>query len=253
MRIIRPDYEIRTKFSDGGIEELKEIERDARVCYQSEGDISEDGESAINLIRKLIKNGHEAMLEHSKLSVRFTVDRGFSHELVRHRLCSFAQESTRWCNYSKDKFGKQLTFVMPTDFNKWFLQNVDLDTYSVFLEELEENACKAVDHGCEEDLKFPNGFLKWVYAMYMCEDQYMAMLEDGCSPQLARGVLPNSLKTDIVVTANFREWRNIFKLRTAKDAHPDMRRIMTQLLKSVSMKIPVVFDDIRSTIDWNYI
>ena len=111
MPFIKPGYEILTPID--GLAELQAIERAARVCYKSEAAITEDGESAKKLIRRLIKSGHEAMLEHSFLSVEFTVDRGVTHELVRHRLCSFAQESTRYCNYFAEKFGKSVKFVIP--------------------------------------------------------------------------------------------------------------------------------------------
>lgn len=253
MKIIRPEYEILTDISDNAIVELQRIEKAARVCYKSEDKITEDGVSAMNLVKSLIDRGHEAMLEHSDLSVKFIVDRGFSHEMVRHRLCSFAQESTRWCNYSGNKFDGQLTFVMPLEFNSWFMRNADLDTYSVFLNEIKDHFWRAIEnHRILKDLKVPVGFLRWAYTMYTCEEQYMEMIKSGCTPQLARSVLPTSVKTELVVTANYREWRNIFKLRTANDAHPDMRMLMKDLLKDISRKIPVVFDDIANSIDWDY-
>ena len=139
-----------------------------------------------------MKQGHEAMLEHSQLSVLFTCDRAIANELVRHRIASFAQESTRYCNYSKEKFGGELTFIWPT------------------------------------------------YA----EKDYKLMIANGMRPEQARCVLPLCLKTEIVVTANYREWRNIFKLRTSVAAHPQMRELMCPLLKELQSKIPVVFDDI---------
>ena len=117
MKILEPSYEILTPISPGGIQELKLIERVARICYQSEDWITEDGESANKIVKMLISRGHEAMIEHSFLSVIFTVDRGVSHELVRHRIASFAQESTRYCNYSKDKFDGEVTFIQPPFFN----------------------------------------------------------------------------------------------------------------------------------------
>ena len=116
MRIIKPSYEIMTPISDGGIEELKRIEAAARTCYKSEDKITEDGTSAKKMVKALVTRGHEAMLEHSQLTVKFICDRGVSHEIVRHRICSFAQESTRYCNYSGDKFGEELTFIEPSFF-----------------------------------------------------------------------------------------------------------------------------------------
>lgn len=114
MKIVEPKYEILTDISEGGIKELQQIERVARVCYKSEDKITPDGESAKKLVGFLVKQGHEAMLEHSQLSVLFTCDRGVANELVRHRIASFAQESTRYCNYSKEKFGGELTFIWPS-------------------------------------------------------------------------------------------------------------------------------------------
>lgn len=113
MKIVEPKYEILTDISEGGIKELQQIERVARVCYKSEDKITPDGESAKKLVGFLVKQGHEAMLEHSQLSVLFTCDRGVANELIRHRIASFAQESTRYCNYSKEKFGGELTFIRP--------------------------------------------------------------------------------------------------------------------------------------------
>lgn len=212
MKLIYPDFEILTKISDGGIEELKHIEKIGRVCYKSEEKITEDGESAKKFIGDLISKGHEAMIEHGSISVKFICDRGVSHELVRHRIASFAQESTRYCNYSKDKFGNELTFIIP-----WFFNRVEKD-----------------------EAKFET----WCNSMRGAEISYMELLNLGATPQEARSVLPNSLKTEITVTANYREWRTIFKLRTALTAHPQMREIMQPLLSTFKTLIPVLFDDI---------
>lgn len=208
MQIIKPSYDILTPISEGGIEELKHIEKIARVCYKSEDKISEDGSSAKKLIKNLIDRGHEAMIEHSSLSVKFICDRGVSHELVRHRIASFAQESTRYCNYANDKFGNELTFIEPC-----FWTNCDL-------------------------------YWDWKAAMRSAEKSYLYLIECGAQPQEARSVLPNSIKTEITITANYREWRNFFKLRTAKAAHPQMRELTVPLLKELKEKLPIVFDDI---------
>jgi thymidylate synthase (FAD) len=159
------------------------------------------------MVKALITRGHEAMLEHSQLSVKFICDRGVTHEMVRHRICSFAQESTRYCNYSGDKFGNELTFIEPFFFK-------DNPTY----------------------------YNAWKDACKKCEDTYMYLIAHGVTPQEARSVLPNSLKTEIVVTANYREWRSIFKLRCAKDAHPQIREVMIPLQKELAEKLPEVFD-----------
>lgn len=210
MRIIKPSYEILTEVSYGGIKELQHIEKIGRVCYKSEDKITEDGESAKKFVKMLIGRGHEAMIEHFSLSVKFTVDRGVSHELVRHRIASFAQESTRYCNYSKDKFDNGITFIKPFFFG--------------------ENT---------------QNYKEWIYAMGIAEKSYLQMLKDGATPQEARSVLPNSTKTEITITANYREWRNFFKLRTAKVAHPQMQEVTRPLLKELKTILPVIFDDIE--------
>lgn len=210
MRIIEPSYEILTEISYGGIKELQHIEKIGRVCYKSEDKITEDGESAKKFVKMLIGRGHEAMIEHSSLSVKFTVDRGVSHELVRHRIASFAQESTRYCNYSKDKFDNGITFIKPFFFG--------------------ENT---------------QNYKEWIYAMGIAEKSYLQMLKDGATPQEARSVLPNSTKTEITITANYREWRNFFKLRAAKVAHPQMQEVTRPLLKELKTILPVIFDDIE--------
>ena len=205
MRVIAATYEILTPISNGGVNELKLIEQVGRTCYKSEDKIGD--KTAEEFIARLIKRGHEAMIEHSMLSVKFIVDRGVSHELVRHRIASFAQESTRYCNYSKEKFGNELTFIRPCFF---------------------------------DDIKYQ----RWLCAMSDAQCAYFDLLNSGASPQEARSVLPNSLKTEVVMTANYREWRNFFKLRTAKAAHPQMREVTIPLLRELQSKLPVVFDDI---------
>ena len=189
---------------------LQKLELVGRTCYKSEDKITED--SAAKFVAGLIKRGHEAMLEHVSITVKFVTDRGISHEIVRHRLASYAQESTRYCNYSQDKFGHELTFIIP-DF---------------------------LEYGSE-------GFKLWKDAMKQVEKTYFAMLEAGHTPQEARSVLPNSLKTELVMTANLREWRAFFKLRAANStgaAHPQMLEITRPLLDDLKAMIPVVFDDI---------
>lgn len=209
MKIINAGYQILDDLDGNAI--LKKIERVARVCYKSEDKTGEN--TAEKLVAALIKSGHEAMLEHYSFSVLFTVDRGVSHELVRHRLASFAQESTRYCNYSKDGFGNEIRVIKPC-----------------YLEE-----------GTDQ-------YIDWKSSVRISEDHYFELLDKGCTPQEARAVLPNSLKTDIVVTANLREWRHILKLRAAGTTgkpHPQMTEVMIPLLKDLKSKIPVVFDDIE--------
>lgn len=222
MNKIKASYEILTPISEGGIKELQHIEKIGRVCYKSEDYITEDGESAKKFVAMLIRNGHEAMIEHSFLSVKFTVDRGVSHELVRHRIASFAQESTRYCNYAKDKFGAECAFI-------------DLEP-GIML----DNKMKKMS-GEEIALVMA----EWTSAMEDAERHYMRLLELGATPQIARAVLPNSTKTEITVSANYREWRNFFKLRVPADVHPQMREVTIPLLKELKGMIPVIFDDIE--------
>lgn len=213
MKLISQYYTIETEISDGGIKELQAIERAARTCYKSESAITQDGESAKRIIKLLIKRKHEAMLEHSILSVRFIISRAIANEIVRHRICSFAQESTRYCNYSNKKFDGELTFIVPTSF-------------------LTKNAKQDRDYNI------------WVSAMQDSETHYFGLLMEGVEPEVARGVLPLDTKTELVVTANYREWRNIFGLRVDAAAHPDIRNMMSLLLSELKKKIPVVFDDL---------
>lgn len=212
MKIIDAGFEILTPISEGGISELRFLEKIARKCYKSEDKISEDGESANRLVGSLIKSKHEAMLEHMSLSVLFICDRGISHEIVRHRMASFAQESTRYCNYSRGKFGSEVTFIRPYNMNS------DSTEFAI-----------------------------WESAMLTVERRYMELLSRGISPQMARSVLPNSLKTELVMTANLREWRHFLKLRAAGSTgapHPQMLEITVPLLIELQRTIPVVFDDI---------
>ena len=208
MQAIKPYTQIYKDFD--GQKVLQKIEAAARTCYKSEGKIQEG--SAAKLVAGLIKSGHEAMLEHASVTVKFVVDRGISHELVRHRLASFAQESTRYCNYSKDDFGSEITFIIPD-----------------YLEYKSE------------------GWNIWKESMKQAEDAYFKMLDFGLSPQQARAVLPNSLKTEVVMTANLREWRHFFKLRalgTTGKPHPQMLEVAVPLLEDMKNLIPVVLDDL---------
>lgn len=190
-----------------GQEILRKIENCGRVCYKSEGKIEEG--SAERFVANIIKRGHEAVLEHASITVKFVVDRGVSHEIVRHRLASYCQESTRYCNYSKDDFNNEITFIIP----------------------------EYLDYKSEQ-------WNVWKDAMTSCEDAYFKLLNIGLSPQEARAVLPNSLKTEVIMTANLREWRTFFKLRTTSAAHPQMREVTQPLLDELKQLIPVVFDDI---------
>ena len=210
MRVINAGYEIISDLN--GAEILKHIERCARVCYKSEDRIT-DG-SAEKMVAALIRSGHEAMLEHYSFTVKFICDRGIANELVRHRIASFAQESSRYCCYAKDKFGKELTFINPCFWEP------DSDNYA-----------------------------RWFHEMDESEKTYLAMIENGATPEQARDILPTSIKTEIVMTANLREFRHFFKLRAegvTGRPHPQMLEITIPLLKELKQKVPVVFDDIMS-------
>ena len=208
MRVIKAGFHILSPVDGQKI--LKSIEEAGRVCYKSEEKMTED--SAEKFVAGIIKRGHEAVLEHEAIRVKFIVDRGVSHEIVRHRLAAYCQESTRYCNYSKGKFGEEITVIEPCFWDK------------------------------DSDL-----MKDWRSAMRMAENHYLGLLHQGASPQEARSVLPNSLKTEVVMTANLREWRHFFKLRTAPAAHPQMREVAIALLKEFQKLVPVVFDDIEVT------
>ena len=185
---------------------MADIEEYGRTCYKSEDYITD--ESADNFVRRILRKGHESVIEHEKLTARIICDRGVSHELVRHRLASYSQESTRYCNYSKGKFGKELVFIRP---------------------------CFWPDDSLQYHL--------WRSAMSTAEGVYMYLLENGAKPEEARSVLPNSLKTEVVMTANLREWRHFFRLRCAPAAHPQMREIANQLLTQAYAELPAIFED----------
>ncbi len=207
MKIIKPSIEIVDMDNYESI--LKKIEKIGRVCYKSEERITED--SAEKFIRNLLTRQHESVIEHESVTVRIICDRGVTHEIVRHRIASYSQESTRYCNYAGDKLDNQITVI-------------DLA------------------RGFSYDLSNENDKAKyevWTTAMKQAEQAYFRMLELGATPQEARAVLPNSLKTEIVVTMNLRSWRNFFRLRVDSHAHPQMREVAQILYKEFADKLPV--------------
>lgn len=216
MQIIKAGYEIVDPLN--GAEILKKIEKVARVCYKSEDKIGEG--TAEKMVRALIKSNHLAMLEHFSFSVKFIVDRGVSHEIVRHRVASFAQESTRYCNYGSK--GGEITVIEP-----FYL--------------MADGVKVSVDNWGER-------YGAWVSACEEAEKSYLRMVADGATPQEARAVLPTSLKTEVVMTANLREWRHFFSLRACGSTgtpHPQMLEVAVPLLKELKELIPVVFDDLE--------
>lgn len=207
MKIIKPSYTILTNIESFNI--LKGIEAAGRTCYKSEENITDV--SCIKFIKNLLERGHESVLEHEKLTIKFINDRGISHEQVRHRLCSFSQESTRFINYTKENKGGEISVI---DISK--------------------------------HLKNPEVSLEiWFKHMINCEKIYKAMIDAGESPEISRSVLPNSLKTEIVISANLRQWREIFRQRCSPAAHPQYCELMRPLLTELKERIPVIFDDIE--------
>ena len=201
MEIIKPYYVIETSVDKEVI--YKDLEMWGRTAYKSEDLITES--SAEKFLAGIVKRGHESVLEHVSITVRFICDRGVTHELVRHRLVAYTQESTRYCNYNK----KGVVFIEP-----FFWR--------------------------EE----PHQYNCWLSVVEHAERAYNYLINNGATPQEARSVLPNSLKTEIVATANIREWRHILRLRCSKNAHPQMRELMVPLLKELKNVLPVLFEDI---------
>lgn len=232
MKLIKPYTEVLTQID--GVKILKDIERVARTCYKSEDKISEDDSSARELVRKLIARGHEAMIEFGDITVKFVCDRGVSHEIVRHRVASYAQESTRYCDYTNDKFDGQVTFIMPPWVN--LMSPGEYPKYDSSY--MNTGAYTEMDSTADERI--------WAGAMYQAEFAYKSLCNSsmGWSPQQARSVLPNSLKTEINVKMNIREWRHFFRMRCSNAAHPQMIELTRPLLKEFQSKIPVLFDDI---------
>lgn len=205
MKVEQQNFEILTEISPNAEKELRLIETAGRTCYKSEiGDF----ERCKNFVRTIIKNGHESVLEHSILTVKFVTSRSVSHQLVRHRLCAFSQESQRYCNYSQGRFDNEISFIPPVGITK--------EEFEVW------------KRSCAND-----------------EYEYMQAINKGRAPESARAILPNCTKTEIVMTANYREWRHILKERTSRRADPNMRALMTSLLSRLYFDIPVIFEDFK--------
>lgn len=216
MRLLKPSTEI-IKVT---VDPLELIEIAGRVCYKSEDKITE--ESADVFSKMLLKLQHESVVEHASATVRFICDRGVSHEIVRHRIASYSQESTRYVNY---KGGCQ--FIIPP----WLSETIPVGEYHR-----------------EQDVPVTppaNGARLWIRNRLEDEKRYNTFIGMGWRPEMARGELPNCTKTEVIMTTNFREWRHFFKLRCSKAAHPQMREISIPLLMKFKAKIPVIFDDIE--------
>lgn len=202
MKVIKPYIEILD--CPEGLDILKLIELCGRVCYKSEDKITED--SAQRFVKSVIKSGHESVLEHAKITVRVVCDRGISHEIVRHRLASYSQESSRYVQYTGE-----MIFIKPCF---W-------------------------DESSEE-------YKAWYSSMEQAEKSYNFLVTElGCKPEEARSVLPNSLKTEIIMSMNLREWRHFFKMRLSHRAHPQMREVAQLIFDELHSRVPIVFDDIE--------
>jgi thymidylate synthase (FAD) len=200
MKIVQPSVELLSIT----VNPTLLIERAGRTCYKSEDKITQD--SATKFVEMIRTRGHDSVIEHAFASFRVVCDRGVTHEIVRHRLCSYSQESTRYCNYGKKKFGSEIQIISP-----------------------HEGVLTAEQWKRREDL------------YKQIESVYMAELKEGVKPEWARGNLPTCLKTEIVWTANFREWAHILKLRTSQAAHPQMREIAEKIQEALRAECPAVF------------
>ena len=197
MILIQPKIEVENY---NPIQIMKNIERACRTCYRSENFITE--ESYKKLLKNCINRGHESVLEHEKITVRMTCDIGVYKDLTRHRFGSFSIESTRYCNYSKDKFDNNIKFIEPIYF----------------------------DDGDKGQL--------WADTMMEIESQYMKMATAGCTPDEMRMILPHSTAAEVTMTANIREWRHILDLRTKKMTHPAIRQLLIPLLLKFQEDMP---------------
>lgn len=207
MKIVKPSWKMSAMTEGEPAKLMKHLEAMGRICYQSEDATTDD--SYKQFLRTIIERGHEAVLEHATVTAIIICDRGISHELVRHRIASYCQESTRYCNYNKGKFGEEITVIEPCFWS-------------------------------EDDLKWA----AWANLCSKAEDAYMDLLRMGATPQQARDVLPTSLKTQIAVTMNIREWRHFFRLRCSPAAHPDMVALACRGLVEFYNRFPVLFKDV---------
>ena len=205
MKIINQSISIMDDIDSDKI--LAKLERCGRICYKSEDRITE--ESSKKFITSIIRSGHESVLEHQSITVVATTSRSVSHQLVRHRIASYSQESQRYVNYSKEKFNNEIVFIHPRKL-----------------------------------IKGTNLYQMWESSISEAESSYFDLLEMGANPEDAREVLPNSTKTEIVITMNMRSWRHFLKIRTAKDADPKIRELAYMILGEFKQKIQVIFDDI---------
>ena len=224
MLIIQPEIQVENY---DGIKIMKNIERACRTCYRSEELITED--SYKKLLKNCINRGHESILEHEKITIRMICDIGVYKDLTRHRFGSFSIESTRYCNYNKDKFGNEIKFIEPI-----FYENRHPNEY--------------------DDIKDVRNALKteyWVTCMENIESSYMQMNQiQGITPDELRMLLPHSTAAEVTMTANIREWKHILGLRCSKAAHPAIRQLLIPLLLKFKEDMPELFSAIDYDIDF---
>jgi thymidylate synthase (FAD) len=233
LRLIRESVEV---FSlDGKLTSKSEevigklLESCGRVCYKSEPKITDD--SYKKFLKTIIKSGHESILEHASVTAKIITNRAVSLETVRHRLNSFSQESTRYCNYSGDRFGNELTFIVP-----------------VWISDEEVSKFHVEDSISSNPAISLNPSFTWWFAMHQVEEAYFSLLNRGWTPEKAREILPNSLKTELVMTANVRQWRHVLQQRLSPKCHPQMRFMMFQLAEKFNEYLPLFFNDIFSSV-----
>lgn len=205
MKVVDPWIEVE---NFDGKQIMKNIERACRTCYRSENLIND--ESYKNLLKNCLNRGHESILEHEKVTVRLLTDISFYKDITRHRHASFSIESTRYCNYGKDKFDNQIKFIRPCNIDK----NSSLYTY-------------------------------WSSALEVIEANYMRMMNEGATPDQMRMILPHSTAAEVTMTANIREWRHILDLRTKKMSHPSCQQMLIPLLLLFKKEMPELFDEIE--------
>lgn len=218
MKIVQPSVTLLAISN----EPYRLIEVAGRTCYKSEDKITDD--SAVKFSNMIKQRGHESVVEHAIATFKIICDRGISHEIVRHRIASFSQESTRYCNYSKDKFDGEISVIIPPDLLPCSPPQ-------------DPTVATQVECTCPQCVKH----YVWADAMEMAEDCYLVLLNSGVSPQIARSVLPTCLKTELVMTANFREWMHFIKLRTSNHAHPQIRPIAEEIRRILATYCPTIF------------
>ena len=204
------------------------IESAGRTCYQSEPKGNPEG-----FIKMIINRGHETVLEHIALTCRCVTDIGISHEIVRHRIASYSQESSRYCDYNRN----QVAFIIPT-----WITTIPTGEYEITWDKLYGTCNSEQYQNIIPNLSETDSW--WFWSMALAERDYKKLRGLGWKPEQARSVLPKSLKTEIVMTMNIREWRHFFKLRTAKTAHPCMIKLSTGMLNELNNLYPALFNDI---------